>query len=912
VSSQEMKRGTRSSLQSPPSVVILRDGRSLRLRPIRPDDKQRWFDFFYGLSPRTRYLRFQYAKSYASDEEAAYYTEVKPPERYAYVATTGEGEKERIVAIGRWDALPDGKSAEVALAVEDNIQLRGVGTALLEQLAAAALRFGYEKFIARVLAENTLMLEVFDESGFQSTKHYEGGIYCYSIDLTHQEEFTERQAYREHVARLAGVRHLFYPQSVAVIGASRKPGTVGGAIFRNILECGFTGTVFPVNRSAMAVGGVKAYPSVLEVPGDVDLAVIVVPATDVLRVVDECVQKGVGSIIAITAGFGEIGGEGKEREHALREKIYSYGIRLLGPNCLGMLNTGESVSINATFAPVIPPPGHVSMGSQSGALGIALLDYAKSINLGMAQFASIGNRIDISSNDLLEFWEDDENTDVILLYLESFGNPRKFSRIARRITRKKPIIVMKSGRSAAGARAASSHTGALAAADVAVDALFHQAGVIRVGTIEGMFGVAQMLAYQPLPKGDRVAIITNAGGPGILAVDACENYGLSVSPLSEATQQKLRGFLPHEASVTNPVDIIASATAEQYKQALSAVLDDPEVDAVILIYIPPLVTHPEEVAAAVREAVAGHQKGKPVVGCFMMSQGSPVNLQIDTNRYIPSFTFPEDAVEALAQAYSYSRYREIPEGLVPKFPDIDSEKAKAFLHASVELKKEGVWLPPEVAITLLQMYGIPVATTLSATSAKGAAQTAKKLGFPVVMKVRSSTIIHKTDVGGIILGLSSLRKVERAFNSIVARLKEMGREKEMEGVVLQSMASGGQEVSLGMSQDPVFGPLVMVGLGGIQVEMIKDVAFFLHPLTDLEPDRMLRQLKSLPMLTGWRGSCPRDVDALKEVLLRFSALIEDFPEIDQIEINPLMVFDEGKGCTAVDARVLVKALPEVE
>jgi len=910
--SRGTKKGTRSVLQSPPSVVILRNGQSLRLRPIRPDDKQRWFDFFYGLSPRTRYLRFQYAKSYASDEEAAYYTEVKSPERYAYVATTGEGEKERIVAIGRWDALPDGKSAEVALAVEDNIQLRGVGTALLEQLAAAALRFGYEKFIARVLAENTLMLEVFDDSGFQATKRYEDGLYCYSIDLTQQEEFAERQAYREHVARLAGVRHLFYPQSVAVIGASRKPGTVGGAIFRNILECGFTGTVFPVNRSAIAVGGVKAYPSVLEVPGDVDLAVIVVPAAHVLRVVDECAQKGVGSIVAISAGFGEIGGEGKEREHALREKIYSYGIRLLGPNCLGVLNTDKDVSINATFAPVIPPSGRISMGSQSGALGIALLDYARSINLGMAQFVSIGNRVDISSNDLLEFWEEDEDTDVILLYLESFGNPRKFSRIARRVTRKKSIIVMKSGRSAAGARAASSHTGALAAADVAVDALFHQAGVIRVSTIEGMFGVAQMLAYQPLPKGNRVAIITNAGGPGILAVDACEGYGLSVAPLSEATQQKLREFLPREASVTNPVDIIASAMAGQYKQALATVLDDPEVDAVILIHIPPLVTRPEEVAAAVREAVADHQKDKPVVACFMMSQGAPVNLQLDTNRYIPSFTFPEDAVRALAQAYSYTQYREMPEGRVPEFSDIDSEKARTFLHASVGLKKEGAWLSPEAAITLIQMYGIPVATTLSATSAKGAAKVAEKLGFPVVMKVRSSTIIHKTDVGGIILGLSSAREVEQAFDSIAARLKKLGREKEMEGVVLQPMLSGGQEVILGMSQDPVLGPLVMVGVGGIQVEMIKDVAFSLHPLTDLEPDRMLRQLKSLPMLTGWRGSRPRDVDALKEVLLRFSALIEDLPEIDQIEINPLVVFDEGKGCTAVDARVFFKTLPEVE
>jgi len=911
MSSKGEKEKTRSLLQLPVKVVILRDGRNLRLRPIRPDDKKRWFDFFYGLSLQSRYLRFQYAKTYASEEEASHFTEVELPQRCAYVATTGEGEQEKIIAIGRWDALHNSKNAEVAFCVQDDVQMRGIGTALLEQLAAVAFRFGYRQFVAQVLAENTMMLDVFDESGFAITKRYENGIYYYSIDLTQQEEFAERQAYREHIARLAGVRRLFYPRVVAVIGASRDPKTVGGAVFRNILGSGFSGAVFPVNRSAAAVGGVRAYPSILDIPGDVDLAVIVVPAVHVLRVVDECAQKGVGSLIVISAGFSETGGEGREREHALREKILSYGIRLLGPNCLGVVNTDKDVSINATFAPVIPLSGRVSMGSQSGALGIAVLDYAKSINLGMSQFVSIGNRVDISSNDLLEFWEDDENTDVILLYLESFGNPRKFSRIARRVSRKKPIIVMKSGRSAAGARAASSHTGALAAADVAVDALFHQAGVIRVNTIEEMFGAARLLAYQPPPRGNRVAIITNAGGPGILAVDACESYGLSVPPLSKAIQQKLRQFLPHEASVTNPVDIIASATAEQYRQTLSTIMDSPEVDAIILIYIPPLVTRPEEVASVVREVAASHQGEKPLVACFMMSQGLPINLQLEANRYIPSFIFPESAVQALAQAYSYAQYREMPEGKIPEFPDIDSEKASTFFHASVEVTDEGTWLLPEVAMNLLQMYGIPVVPTVSASSAKDAAEAARKLGFPVVMKVRSSTIIHKTDVGGIVLGLNSASKVEQAFSDMVHRLKELGREDEMEGVVLQPMLSGGQEVIVGMSKDPVFGPLVMVGLGGIQVEMIKDVAFSLHPLTNLDPERMLHQLKSLPMLTGWRGSHPHDVNALKEVLLRFSALVEDFPEIDQIEINPLIVFDEGKGCAAVDARVLAKISPEV-
>ncbi|MDP3063380.1 MAG: GNAT family N-acetyltransferase, partial [Chloroflexota bacterium] len=758
-----MTTSRRGGTVLPTADVVLRDGRSLRLRPIRPDDKQRWLDFFYRLSPRTRYLRFQYAKAHATEEEVAYYTEVTPPDRCAYVATSGDGDQERIVAIGRWDALPDGKSAEIAFAVEDRIQMRGIGTALLEQLAFAAMRYEYQRFVARVLEENTMMLDVFEQAGFPFTKRLDEGIYYYTFDLTQRAEFARRQVYREHVARSAGVRHIFYPRRVAVIGASRDPRSVGGAIFRNLLQGGYTGAVFPVNPKAPAIGGVLAYPSILDVPGDVDLAVIVVPAAAVHRVVEECEQKGVWGLVVISAGFGETGEEGRALEHALREEILSHGMRLVGPNCLGVINADPAVSMNATFAPVVPPPGRVSMGSQSGALGIALLEYAKSINLGLAQFVSIGNGLDITANDLLEFWEDDKNTDVILLYLESFGNARKFSRTARRISRRKPILVVKSGRSAAGARAASSHTGALAAADVAVDALFRQAGVIRVSTIEEMFSVAQVLEYQPLPKGNRVAIVTNAGGPGILATDACESWGLSVAPLSDATRQKLREFLPPQASVGNPVDMIASATPEHYRQTLSVVLEDPDVDAVILIYIPPVVTRPEEVAAAVREAVAAHQKEKPVVACFMMSRDSaPLDLSVAPNRYIPNFIFPEEAVQALGRAYSYTQYRAQPEGVIPSFPDLDKEKAKAFLRSSVDVTDEGAWLLPEVAMGLLKMYGIPAVEMVAATSAEEAGQAAAKLGFPVAMKVRSSTIVHKTDVGGIALNLRSTEDVERA------------------------------------------------------------------------------------------------------------------------------------------------------
>lgn len=893
--------------------VILRNGQSLRVRPIRPDDKKRLEEFFYGLSPRTRYLRFQHAKAYISQEELKYYTEVTPPERCAYVATVGLGDEERIVAVGRYDQTPDDeRTAELAFVVADNVQVRGIGTALLERLADTATGYRMKRFVAQVLPENTTMLDVFDQSGFKVEKRLEDGIFHYTLDLEQQEEYAERQSHREHVARSAGARLVLYPRTVAVIGASRNPESVGGAVFLNLLRSGFQGTVFPVNPKAASIAGVMAYPSVMDVPGDVDLAVIVVPAEYVLDVVDRCGKKGVQGLVIISAGFGETGEEGRERQRQLKEKALSHGMRLVGPNCLGVLNLDPKIRLNATFAPVLPEAGNVSIASQSGALGLALLDHAKSIGLGLAQFVSIGNRVDISSNDLLEFWEDDENTDVILLYEESFGNPRKFSRIARRVSRKKPIIVVKAGRSAVGARAASSHTGALAAADVAVDAMFRQAGVIRVDTIAEMFNVAETLAYQPSPKGPRVGILTNAGGPGVLAADAAEGWGLVVPTLSKETQDKLRGFLPAAAAVANPVDMIASAPPEAFKKSLQAVLEDPGIDSVIVIYIPPLVTKPEEVAAAIREAMAGYQGDKPVLACFMMSHGGDINLTIDSGRRLPTFAFPEEAVQALARAYRYSQYRSREEGRVPRFRDIDGEKARSYVLSSVALNRDGTWLLPEVVSGLLKYYGIPSVDTRLAMTADGAVRQAKEIGFPVVMKVRSSTIVHKTDVGGIALGLSTEDEVTRAFEDISSNVQAAGRKKEMEGVVIQPMLPRGQEVIVGMSQDPTFGPLVMVGLGGVQVELIKDVAFSLHPLRDVDPDRMLGQLKSLPLLQGWRGARPKDVKALKELLLRFSLLIEDFPEIDQMEMNPVIVFDEGKGCAAVDARVFLKLPAEPE
>ncbi|MDO8282586.1 MAG: GNAT family N-acetyltransferase [Thermodesulfovibrionia bacterium] len=888
-----------------PSIirVILRDGQSLKVRPITHEDKEKLKDLFYRLSPQTRYLRFGYMKSYVSDQELDYFTVIHPPDTYAYVALTGEEKEEHIVGVGRWFLTPDKSTAEIAFVVEDTIQIRGIGTALLEQLADAAAKYRIKHFIARVLPENTRMLEVFEESGFSISKRIHEGAYELIFNLEEQEEYAKRQAYREHIAGSAGVRRIFYPRSVAVIGASRNPERVGGKVFRNMLFAGFSGVIFPVNPKTTSVGGVLSYPTVEHVPGDVDLAVIIVPAAQVLEVIDQCARKGVIGVIVISAGFSESGPEGVERQRLLREKALSYGMRLIGPNCLGIMNTDPETSLNAAMAGMMPPRGSVSISSHSGALGIALLDYVKSNNLGIAHFASIGNRIDISSNDLLEFWEDDDNTKVILLYLETFGNPRRFSRLARRLTRKKPIIAVKAGRSEIGGKAATSHTGALAGSDIAVDALFRQAGVIRVNTIEEMFNAAKNLAHQPLPKGPRLAILTNAGGPGVLAVDAAVSYGLSVPPLSEETRQKLAQLLPKEASLTNPVDMIASATGEQFGKALAVILEDPSIDAAIVINIP--VRPYQEVASGIQKEMAAYAGEKTVVACFMMSGTNTIEIRTSPDRLIPVYMFPEDAVQAFFHSYTYSQYRILKTGLVPVFPDADEEKARKYLEPSGVLKNGG-WLPPETALGLLKEYGIPAAETRTAFSAEEAAKAAREIGFPVVMKLRSTTITHKTDVHGVLLGLKSEDEVRQGYNEMKTRLETAGQGKEMEGVILQPMVNDGEEVILGMSFDPVFGPLVMVGLGGIQVELMKDVAFSIHPLTDIDPDYMFSQLKGLPLLKGWRGSTPRDIDALREVLLRFSALIEDIPEIASIEINPLMVFDQGRGTMAVDARILFR------
>ena len=712
-----------------------------------------------------------------------------------------------------------------------------------------------------------------------------------------------------------GLEPLFRPRAVAVIGASRERGTIGAEIFHNLIAHGFQGAAFPVNPRATVVQSVQAYPSISQVPGPVDLAVIVVPAAAAIAVLDECGRAGVRSAIVISAGFKETGEEGANRERALVACARGHGMRLLGPNCLGVLNTEPAVRLDATFSPTYPPAGRVAFSSQSGALGLAILEYATELNIGISQFVSVGNKADISSNDLLEFWERDPGTDLILLYLESFGNPRRFTQIARRVGRRKPIVAVKSGRTGAGVRAAASHTGSLAGSDAAVDALCLQSGVIRTDTIEELFDVAMLLAHQPVPRGGRVGIVTNAGGPGIMASDACESHGLEVAGLSDPTVGALRAFLPREASVRNPVDMIASASPENFERTVRLVAGDPSVDALLVIYVPPIVPLPLEVAqaivrgnaAAARDAAARGESPKPVLTCFMGSHGVPEGLRSLHEGQIPSYAFPESAAIALARAVRYGRWRAEPEGTVPRF-EVDRARAESILAAPRSRAGGGgtAWLDPDETRELLDVYGLAAPPARVAGDVEQAVVAAREIGYPVVLKLVSATITHKSDVGGVVLDLRSDAEVRQAHAGMVERLAARGWRDRMQGVLVQPMLREGLEAIVGMTHDPSFGPLVMFGIGGVQVELLKDVAFRVQPLTDRDARELVRSVRGYPLLGGWRGAPPGDVAAIEEALLRVSQLAGDHPEVVEMDLNPLRVLPPGRGCVVVDARIAVR------
>jgi acetyl coenzyme A synthetase (ADP forming)-like protein len=870
------------------SDVVLRDGSTLLIREARADDEPELRRFYDDLSRESSYFRF-FAVRKHYDAEITRLKNAEPAHDVVLVGEAG-GHVLAVASYTRNREVPN--RADVAFAIADALQGRGVGTRLLERLADIARRHDIAFFDADVLGENTQMMRVFEDSGFAIARHLESAVYHVVLSLEDTERGRDVAASRAATAATASMTRVFKPRSLVVVGANRERGRIGSELLHNIVSGGYTGQLAVVHPAAASIAGVPAFRSMADVPGTVDLAIIVVPAEQVLATVDDCIAKDVKALVVISAGFSEIGSDGQAREAELLRRVRQAGVRLVGPNCMGVINTDPAIRMNATFAPIQPRPGRVALSTQSGALGFAILDYARQLHIGFSTFISVGNKADVSGNDLIQYWAGDPGTDVILLYLESFGNPRKFAEIARRASRIKPIVAVKAGRSKAGAQAASSHTGALAASDAVVEGLFRQSGVIRTDTLEELFDVTALLANQPLPRGPRVAILTNAGGPGILAADTCEAHGLELPPLAEPSMVALKAFLPPTATVRNPVDMIASATPAQYEQSLGVILRDDNVDAALVIFIPPLVTQAADVAGAIRRAVEANP-GKPVLVVCMSTAPMPEVLAP-----VPGYRFPESAAIALARAVAYGAWRQRPEGHRRHHDDVDHQQPRRIVQRA--LAAGAGWISPDDAAALVAAVGIPIAGGVLVADEDAAVRQAERIGYPVVMKAVGVDIVHKTEVGGVRLNLGNADDVRNAWRDMTRRLGD-----RLSGAFVQRMVTGGVEMLLGVVDDPAFGHVVACATGGTMTEILADRQVRLHPLTDTDARDMAAGLRGAVLLRGYRGSAPVDEAALVDAILRLSALIDLCPEIRELDINPLAV--RASGVCALDVRVRIEA-----
>jgi acetyl coenzyme A synthetase (ADP forming)-like protein len=857
------------------------------------------------LSSRSVYFRFFQTKQQLTDEELRYFTELDFTRNVALVATLRESDAEHIIGVGRYFRLHENgqptSRAEVAFTVADAYQGKGVGTLLLEHLAAIARLQGIDTFEAYVLGENNRMLQVFEASGFTVQSSFESGVFHISFPTAETPQVRAASTERERLAAGQSIRAFLNPRSVAVVGVSQRGDGVGATLLANLQRAGFPGRIYPIHPHATALHGLPAFPRVSAVGAPVDLALIAVPAAAVEEVVADCATAGVHGVVVISSGFAEVSAAGREAEQRLRALVRASGMRLVGPNCMGLLNTDPQVLLNATFTALdLPPAGTIGMLSQSGALGLAMLDYVQTLHAGLSTFVSVGNRADVSSNDVLAYWADDPRTSVIVLYLESFGNPRRFARMAPEVAQRKPIVAVKSGRSAAGSRAAASHSAALATSDTAVEALFEQAGVIRANTLQELFDVAALLSTQPLPPGPRVGVVTNAGGPGILLADMSETHGLVFPELTAETTAALRTVLPPQAGLANPVDMIAAATPAQYVRTIELVGADSNIDALVVIYIPPLVTDPVEIARAIAQGAGTVPAHKPVLTVFMMAQGAPAALHAGPRGTLPTSMFPENMALALAAAVRYGRWRTRPRGTPLQLSPFAHSAVRAVIDRVLAHTSSPFWLQPGDLAAVLGAAGIPLAAAEQAPPTEAVA-TAERLGYPLVAKIISPDVLHKSDVGGVILNLETPAAVASAVDTLVARAQQIGA--RLDGILLQRQVSSGIEALVGVTTDPMFGPLLVCGLGGTLVEVLHDVVFRLTPVSDSDAAEMLTQLRANVLLDGYRGALPGDREALLGLIMRVSALVESVPELQELDLNPVKVLAPGAGVIALDGRM---------
>ncbi len=856
--------------------VVLRDGSVGHVRPIRPDDADGVRHFHSGQSAESIYLRFFAPIRELSERDLHRFTNVDNVDRVALVVTV----RAAIVGIGRWDRF-DRTSAEVAFNISDHYQGKGIGSVLLEHLAAIAQELGVEKFTAEVLPQNRKMLNVFREAGYAVHHHYEDGVVAVSFDIRPTEQSTEVRLSREHRAESVSVHALLHPTSIAVIGAGRRPSSIGHRFLRNIQDGGYVGPVYAVNPEALEVLGLPTYARVGDIPGPVDLAVVAVPAESVLDVVDECAQKGVRSLVVASAGFAESGEEGVERQEQLRRRARENGLRVIGPNSFGIVNTDPAVSLNASLSPRLPRAGGLGLFAQSGALSVAVLASADRRGLGLTDFASAGNRVDVSGNDLMQYWIDDDSTAAVGLYLESMGNPRKFSRIARALAQTKPVIAVSSGVSSYGAPPGH-RVRQTRVPPGAFGAMLRQAGVIRVENVHQLFDVAQVVIHQPLPAGERVAVVSNSDALSALTAQAALSWDLQVTH--------------------GPVSLPSDATADRFSEALRAAFDDPEVDSVLTCFIPPLETVDEEVVAAVRDVSRASEK--TCVATFLGMSGVNEALAVATpdsgqRRVVPVYGMPEDAVRALAAATRYSQWRTRDRGMPVDPVGIDRTAAATQVEELLEGSPEGRTLTREETHRLLGAYGIHVWEARLVDSADDAVVAADHLGYPVILKTTSPVLRHQPGLSGVRADLPNAEAVREALGSMRARLGPIA-----EGSFLvQRMAPPGVSCVLTSVEDPLFGPVVSFSVAGAPTELLGDIAHRIPPLTDVDVADLIGAVRAAPLLNGHRGAMPVHRAALSDLVARLSCLADDLPEVDRVLLNPVNAWSGG--VDVLDAEVAV-------
>ena len=875
--------------------ALLIDGGPVHVRPLRPSDAEQLNAFHKELSSSTIYYRYFGEHPVLSENELVHLTTLDYKDRMAFGAFEGD----EFIGVGRYDSEGPSLPAEVAFIVADAYQHRGVGTLLLENLVGYARELGINQFSADVLPDNPAMLRVFHESGLAVKETTQKDVIEVLLDLAPTALYLDRRDERERASEAASMAFFLRPSSVAVVGAGRTPGGVGHAIVRGLLAGDFTGTVYPVNPRARSVCGVLAYPTLSAIPERIDLAIVAVKAELVMGVAEDAAAAGVRALVIVSSGFAELGEQGQVLQAKLLRLVRRHGIRVVGPNCLGLCNTAPDVSCNATFAPNPPVAGPIALASQSGAVGIVLLEQARDAGLGISSFVSVGNKIDVSSNDLLCYWERDDATRVIALYLESFGNPRKFARIARRVGKTKPIVVLTGGRSAAGARGARSHTAAAATPAVTISALLSSSGVIEVLHLEEMLDVVGALAHCPLPTGRRVALIGNSGGPLILAADACAAAGLVVPELNRATQTALEAIVPPASACANPVDITADGGPGVLECVLDVTLANDEVDAVIAV-VTSLISLSSADARRVLEAVA-NRTSKPVIACFL--GGPPEQLQNKMHETrLASVAAPERAAGVVSMMASYAAWRAAPEQASPSFEDLQVERARSLVEGALSVAPEGAWLDGGTASEVLSAFGIPVVASLTVNSQKEAIACAERIGYPVVLKAGAGELVHKSDVGGVILDIKSTDELIAAFEKMSEALGD-----NMLPALIQTMATSGVETIVGLSSDPRFGPILLFGLGGVTTDLLKDRTFAVPPLSVDGAEQLISSIRSAPLLYGYRGSTPVDTVALRDVVLRVARLATELPEIHELDLNPVIA--SPKGALVVDCKIRVAKVP---